>query len=435
MKNFKRKAKIFCKNWKKKLGNQAQSFKRFIGKVIRLKRTKGKLVSWRERIKRSQKIVMAVIGVLIITGLFLVFKDELFPTKKQVVKRKTHQVSSTKSFNELGVQLKPNETFQMQTQEKDKKQDQEIAKTRDIVADLQKSTKGFKPDEVRTLRKEVNELKKLVSLGIQGKSINQGKAINRVEIDLVTTKSKEIPTVDNTIPAGSFARGILRMGVEADAGVGSQSNPEVVTIEITSPGNLPRRFKSDLEGCRVIAEGYGHLGKERIIFRLNKLSCTERATGEIVVTEVAGIITGEDGISGLRGKVIDRSADHMKNVAIASIIGGFSNLLSPQEGTAPYISLTTPKAPSLVDRFQRGATNGISNAAERFTNRYLDVVDLLNPVIAISGGRVVDISFTENAQIGSTRVKQEIAKKRNAKREEIARKVAEQDNFKRFGGK
>ena len=58
---------------------------------------------------------------------------------------------------------------------------------------------------------------------------------------------KTLKTVDNYIPAGSFAKAVLLSGVDAETGLNSSSDPEPVLIRIIDHGTLPRKFKSDLK--------------------------------------------------------------------------------------------------------------------------------------------------------------------------------------------
>ncbi|HUX80188.1 MAG TPA: TraB/VirB10 family protein, partial [Alphaproteobacteria bacterium] len=126
-------------------------------------------------------------------------------------------------------------------------------------------------------------------------------------------------TIENTLPAGTFAKAILLGGVDASTSVSSPSDPRPVLLRVTDHGNLPRKFKSDLKACHILASCYGDLSSERVYMRLEKLTCTERLTGEISETQVSGYVVGEDGRAGLRGIVVDKAGPLIRN----SLIGGF----------------------------------------------------------------------------------------------------------------
>ena len=97
-------------------------------------------------------------------------------------------------------------------------------------------------------------------------------------------------------------------------------------IELTDSGDLSRHFTSTVKGCRVTASSFGVLSKERVMMRLEKLSCIEVETGEVMVADVDGYVSGEDGKLGLRGTVVDRAGDHVR----AAMVGGFANHQEPE---------------------------------------------------------------------------------------------------------
>jgi conjugal transfer pilus assembly protein TraB len=103
----------------------------------------------------------------------------------------------------------------------------------------------------------------------------RSKGISKQQIALHNSKiGKSLDTVDNTIPPGSFAQGVLLSGVDASTSTSASANPEPVLIELTDSGDLSRYFTSTVNGCRVTASSYGVLSKERVMMRLEKLSCT-----------------------------------------------------------------------------------------------------------------------------------------------------------------
>ncbi|MDP5012839.1 MAG: TraB/VirB10 family protein, partial [Alphaproteobacteria bacterium] len=132
--------------------------------------------------------------------------------------------------------------------------------------------------------------------------------------------SKKIKkSIDHYVPAGSFVRGRLTSGVVAPTSVQSSSNPQPIHIELTNFGNLPRGFKTDVKQCFLIGSAYGDLSSERVLMRLETLSCVERKTEEIIELDVDGFVTGEDGANGLRGILVDRTGPAMRN----AFLGGF----------------------------------------------------------------------------------------------------------------
>ena len=181
----------------------------------------------------------------------------------------------------------------------------------------------------------------------------RSKGIQRTSLMLTNSKSnKSLKTFDNTIPAGAFAGAVMVGGVDASTSIQASNDPRPVLLRVTDPGTLPRKFKSDLCGCHVLAACYGDISSERVYMRLEKLTCTERKTGEIVEMTVNGYVAGEDGRAGLRGVVVDRAGESMRNAAVGGFLSGMGNFLSqshnpvtfsPMNGLAQTNPMTNPE--------------------------------------------------------------------------------------------
>ena len=88
------------------------------------------------------------------------------------------------------------------------------------------------------------------------------------------------------------------------------------------------------------------MSRDRAKIRLEKLSCTEKKTGEIIETGVAGFVTGEDGRQGLRGSVVSTEGKLIGNAFLAGMLGGLSNTVNPQMGfTVPFVGTGKPETP------------------------------------------------------------------------------------------
>lgn len=227
----------------------------------------------------------------------------------------------------------------------------------------------------------------------------RSKGIQRLTVALANSKkNKALKTVDNTIPAGAFAGAVMMGGVDASTSIQASSDPRPVLLQVIDPGTLPRKFKSDLCGCHVLAACYGDISSERVYMRLEKLTCTERKTGELVEMNVNGYVAGEDGRAGLRGVVVDRAGESMRNAAVGGFLSGMGGFLSqsrspitfsPSNGLAETNPMTNPE----ILKF--GAAKGASNALEKYADFYIKRAEQMQPVIQIQAGRRVDIVFTQ----------------------------------------
>jgi len=253
-----------------------------------------------------------------------------------------------------------------------------------------------------------------------GGTHQEGSIIQKVTLGLSEgPKLKRVKTVDTTIPAGAFAKTMLLSGLDASASMSASSDPRPMLLRIIDPGTLPRRFQSDLKDCHCTASAYGDLSSERVYARLEKLSCIERATGEIIETQVAGYIAGSDGKAGIRGTVASKDGQFLGRSLVGGIFAGLSNVANPsnrQQQANPFIPGGAVAPPSIGSTFASGMATGATTALDRLSQYYIDRAEQLQPVIQIAAGQVVDIVFTEGTFIGSQDIKTEIENTRNESR-------------------
>ena len=242
----------------------------------------------------------------------------------------------------------------------------------------------------------------------------RSKGIQRTSLNLANSKSnKSLKTFDNTIPAGAFAGAVMVGGVDASTSIQASNDPRPVLLRVTDHGTLPRKFKSDLCGCHVLAACYGDISSERVYMRLEKLTCTERKTGEIVEMTVNGYVAGEDGRAGLRGVVVDRAGESMRNAAVGGFLSGMGNFLSqshnpvtfsPMNGLAQTNPMTNP------EMLKFGAAKGASGALEKYAEFYIKRAEQMQPVIQVQAGRRVDIVFTQGVAFENSAARGEMIK-------------------------
>jgi len=254
--------------------------------------------------------------------------------------------------------------------------------------------------------------------GMQGSSPSskpfRSKAIRKISLSLRNARSNmPLKTVDNTVPAGAFAKAILLGGVDASASIQASSDPRPALLRITDPGTLPRKFRSDLKGCHALAACYGDISSERVFMRLEKLTCIERKTGEIVEVKVQGYVAGEDGRTGIRGSVVDRAGESMRNVLMGGFLGGVGEFLSQSKSAvtfSPVAGLAQANPMGMGEMLKAGAGKGINNALEKYADFYIKRAEQLQPVIQVAAGRQVDIVFTEGVPIGDSIYRQAIGR-------------------------
>jgi conjugal transfer pilus assembly protein TraB len=267
-----------------------------------------------------------------------------------------------------------------------------------------------------------------------GQKPSPGSVVRKIVLNLSKTDGKgpaERSTIENTIPAGAFAKAVLLGGVDASTSVQSQSDPRPVLLRVVDHGNLPRKFQSDLKACHILASSYGDLSSERVYMRLEKLTCTERLTGEISETQVAGYVVGEDGRAGIRGVVADRAGPVLRDSLVGGFLSGVGQFFSVQQQKTDFPTSPFAAAPALApgQMLTAGAASGVSKALDKYADFYIKRLEQLQPVLQVAAGRQVDIVFTEGTQFGDTSVRQTISKIRNQSRQKTIQSLEEsQDN-------
>jgi conjugal transfer pilus assembly protein TraB len=238
---------------------------------------------------------------------------------------------------------------------------------------------------------------------------------------------ESLKTPDNYIAAGSFARAILLSGMDVSTSLKAAENPEPVIMRITDNGTLPRRFVSDLMDCHVIGSAFGDLSSERAKLRLEKLSCVEIKTGEIIETEIGGFVTGEDGRQGIRGTVVSVDSKFLQNSLIGGVLSGLANSVteSPDVVNPFTIGMGRVSPPNATKRLSNNLLAGAGNSLDRLSEYYIDRAESVQPVIQIAAGRVIDIVFNQGVFFGTSTIKKEVAKKRDSA---IRERVEEEAN-------
>lgn len=307
---------------------------------------------------------------------------------------------------------------------------------------LQKNAMGIEPTESESLKEEVKRLRedlRNVQQGrmpeaastdvpwtqgqggetvpsnpsVQGQHPTPGfnqRGVQKIVVNLNNKSSKQ-RHFTNILPAGAFAQAVLIGSVDANCGVSSTSDPKPVLLRILENGTLPNNFKSKLKRCVAVGASHGDLSSERVYIRLERMSCIDKTTGEVIETDVAGYIAGEDGKAGIRGEVVDRSGSMIARAAVGGFFGGISQFMQGSIMNQQLSQLskeTDGKAIFNMDALKQGGVQGVGSALDKLSDYYIKRAEQLQPVIQIAAGRTVDIVFTHGAKIGSQSTKDQI---------------------------
>lgn len=215
---------------------------------------------------------------------------------------------------------------------------------------------------------------------------------------MATPSKKDQRWLSNWLPAGSFIGVTLLSGANAPTGGQAQSNPIPVLLQLDDDGNLPNGFASKVRDCRITTAAYGDLPSERAYLRTEKMTCINHA-GEILETSLKGYLSGEDGMAGMRGPVVEKRGQLIALSLLSGTLGGIGSGLS--QGLTNLATTTGGNVLSVdpKDAMEYGAWSGVGKAMERMADWYLQRADELYPVIEIHAGRFGHIVLTDGLQL------------------------------------
>ncbi len=199
------------------------------------------------------------------------------------------------------------------------------------------------------------------------------------------------------LPAGTFMKAVVLSGVTASTGGTAAANPMPMLMEVTETARLPNQFRSAVERCFVTASATGDLSSERVLVRLDRLSCMKK-DGKAVDVRVQGYVTGEDGKTGVRGRLVSRSGQAIANAVFLGALSGLGEAVSlSAQNTTTYASGASTK--SVTNPWKAGLGEGMSQAMDRIVDYYLRLADKIFPVLELDGGRTVEVVLSQGVTI------------------------------------
>ncbi|KXS30494.1 MAG: putative TraB pilus assembly, partial [Candidatus Gallionella acididurans] len=197
------------------------------------------------------------------------------------------------------------------------------------------------------------------------------------EVSQTETPDPEKDSNTGYVPAGSFVRVALLAGVEAPTGGQAQTNPEPILLRTQDNAFLPNRFRYDIKECFILASSYGDISSERAYARLENLSCVRR-DGQAIDFPVKGYIVGEDGKTGMQGKLISKQGQVLANALLSGIGSGMGQAFmqnSYMNSMSPVLGQTQTMAPGQI--LQSGMGMGFGNALNTLSQYYITLANKL----------------------------------------------------------
>ena len=228
--------------------------------------------------------------------------------------------------------------------------------------------------------------------------------ITVIESEAISSESDEDAREDESIqylPAGTIISGTLITGLDAPTNQGASSEPHPALLRVKEEAIMPNRYRGDIRECFVILGGYGSLSTERAFMRSETLSCID-GDGNAMESSLESFAVGEDASAGIRGRLVSKEGQLLAQSLKAGALGAFAEVFrsTPVPTIQTEASGTTPfQSVASADAVQSGAVAGAGDALDRIAQYYLDVADMIFPVIEISAGREIDLVVNKGTEI------------------------------------
>lgn len=211
----------------------------------------------------------------------------------------------------------------------------------------------------------------------------------------------EVEDSPDYLPPNSYAPARVIVGVDASAGVSSQTDPLPVVLRITGPARSVVQngelLETNIQGCVVNGAARGDLSAEKVYVKLQKMTC-DQPGGRVAVSEVKGFISFA-GKTGVRGRVVSRDGSLISQALLAGVVGGFGRGFSANANSV-FQGLTAGtdgkrKSLSPQEVVEGGFGQGVGDAADTVSKYLIERAEQYQPVIEMPTGIDVEIVFLD----------------------------------------
>jgi conjugal transfer pilus assembly protein TraB len=207
------------------------------------------------------------------------------------------------------------------------------------------------------------------------------------------------------LPPNSYAPARVIVGVDASAGVASQTDPLPVVLRITGPARSVMQngkvLTTRIQGCVVNGAARGDLSSEKVYVKLARMTC-DQPGGRVAVSEVKGFISFA-GKSGVRGRVVSREGSLVSQALLAGIVGGFGRGFSANANSVFSGVTTNPDGSrsklSAGEILGGGLGQGAADAADTVSKYLIERAEQYQPVVEMPTGIDVEIVFLDGVYV------------------------------------
>ena len=217
------------------------------------------------------------------------------------------------------------------------------------------------------------------------------------KIDTISTTEVVEEKIEFHIPMG-MARGTVISGVNApilNFGNSSDITSNPVYISLDSEIMLANNHTIKAEECMLLGAAAGQLTDSRGTIILNKISCilTNHKTGKTYRAEdrIEGWVFGEDGLVGLKGRLITREGDIIATALPLTLLETAMTYITEKARSSVQVVGTNDVG--FGGYISSGAKYGGTEVLTKLADIYIKYLDALNPVVSILPGREVTVAF------------------------------------------
>ena len=204
------------------------------------------------------------------------------------------------------------------------------------------------------------------------------------------------------LPSGSIISGVLLNGMDAATGQGARKDPFPALMRLQKEAILPNRFLADIRECFLIVSGYGDISSERAMLRGETLSCI-RQDGSVIESKLDSYAVGEDGKTGVRGRLVSKQGQVITKSLMAGFLSGVAEGFDadpvPIVNTNPSSNNTIYETAFNSQVLENGVWSGASSALDRIAQYYLEMAEGIYPVIEIDAARQIQVIVTRGASL------------------------------------
>ena len=262
-------------------------------------------------------------------------------------------------------------------------------------------------------KKEKDEIKEKLAVAteaIQEEAQYENITIQTLNVDESIDDGNTAGEEDKVPPLHlmtGFAKATLITGVDAPTFGGGKSNPVPVILSLNTNQIIANGYDADIKDCMLIGQAFGNMNSMRVEIEVTRLSCNMKVDGQMYKIEeaVKGWVYGENGVHGLKGRLVDSSGKIITREIAVGFLEGVATAFAQPNTTVQ----TMGGIPSQIftqqtgkDAMYRGLATGTNTALTGLAEYYKKLLDGAYPVISIRSGRNVTVLFKGGEQIKAT---------------------------------